>query len=98
MRKLQKVEGKKCGTNLGDETITSKNIFCAYVTKIMANGWNEAFADMITFVWIVSSTSDKEMTTNRGNLSASKTVTSMPSRASAEAAYEPAGPPPMIRI
>lgn len=33
--------------------------------------------------------------TDLGNLSASKTTVSMPSRARQEAAYEPAGPPPI---
>jgi hypothetical protein len=33
----------------------------------------------------------------RGNLSASKMTVSMPSLAKAEAAYEPAGPPPTTR-
>ena len=37
----------------------------------------------------------KEERTNLGNLSASKTTVSMPSRARQEAAYEPAGPPPI---
>lgn len=38
-----------------------------------------------------------ETSTNLGNLSASKTTQLTPSRASAEAVYEPPGPPPMIR-
>lgn len=35
------------------------------------------------------------MATCLGNFCASRTTVSMPSRAKAEAAYDPAGPPPM---
>lgn len=35
------------------------------------------------------------LNTYRGNFSASRTTVLMPSRAKTEAAYEPAGPPPM---
>ncbi len=39
----------------------------------------------------------KDLSAYRGNLSESNNTTSRPSRASAEAAYEPAGPPPITR-
>lgn len=80
------------------ESLLQKGVVQVDESQEVTHGREHTFADMVSsnFSCIIQGNKDRsQASTHLGNLSASNTTQLTPSRTSAEAVYEPPGPPPI---
>jgi hypothetical protein len=86
LRECERRYTDKRGTCLSDKTMAGQFLVGTYEPEVVSDGRDEAFADMVPGTGSEDGETERGGPVHRGNLAASKTATSIPSRASAAAA------------